>query len=44
MKRGRYELHIYWNDGVTIECRYFNTKKAAMEYVKHNGITNYLID
>lgn len=42
IKRSKYELHIYWDDGVTIECRYFNTKKKdAMEYVKNNGITNY---
>lgn len=44
MKWGKYTLHIYWSDGVTIECRYFDTKNAARKYVKYNGITNYLID
>lgn len=44
MKRGKCTLHIYWDDGVTIECRYFNTKNAAIGYVKNNGITNYIID
>lgn len=43
MKRGKYTLHIYWGDGVTIKCRDFNTENAAREYVKNNGIVNYLI-
>ena len=38
-----YELHIYWEDDVTIECRYFKTKKEAMKYVKDNGIEKYRI-
>lgn len=38
-----YELHIYWEDDVTIECRYFKTKKEAMQYVKDNGIEKYMI-
>jgi hypothetical protein len=38
-----YELHIYWDDGVTVECRYFPTKKKAKEYAKSNGIPNYVI-
>lgn len=37
-------LHIYWDDDVTIECRYFPTKKAAEKYAKDNGCTNYKID
>lgn len=44
MPNKKAELHIYWSDGVTIECRYFPTKKAAKEYVKDNGIIDYLID
>ena len=43
MNRGKYKLHIYWEDGVTIECRYFPTKKMAEEYAKGNGISNYKI-
>lgn len=44
MKRNfEYELHIYWEDDCTIECRYFNTKKEAMKYVKDNGIEKYSI-
>lgn len=37
-------LHIYWDDDVTIELRYFPSRKKAMQYVKTNGITNYEID
>lgn len=44
MRHGKYTLHIYWNDGVTIELRYFYTERAAKEYVAENGITNYKID
>ena len=44
MIHGDITLHIYWCDGVTIELRYFYTKKAAKEYVKKNGIIDYLID
>lgn len=44
MKRGKYTLHIYWSDGVTIELRYFYTENAAREYVERNGIVDYLID
>jgi len=43
MKRGKYELHIYWDDDVTVECRYFDTTKDAESYAKTNGITNYRI-
>ena len=39
----KYELHIYWEDGVTIECRYFYTKKEAEAYAESEGITNYKI-
>ena len=44
MRGGKVELHIYWDDNVTIECRYFYSKKAAKRYVKENGIINYKID
>lgn len=43
MSKGKYELHIYWEDGVTIECRYFLTEKMAEKYAKDNGISNYRI-
>lgn len=42
-KKYIYELHIYWDDDVTVECRYFPTKNKAEEYAKTNGIGNYLI-
>lgn len=38
-----YELHIYWEDGCTVECRYFSTKKEALTYAKVNGIPSYRI-
>ena len=37
-------LHIYWDDDVTIEWRYFPTKEAAKKYAKSRGVTNYMID
>lgn len=37
-------LHVYWDDNMTIELRYFPTKSCARQYVKDNGIENYLID
>ena len=42
-KKYIYELHIYWDDDVTVECRYFPTKNKAEEYAKANGIGNYRI-
>ena len=39
-----YELKIYWDDGVTIECRYFPTKKEAKKYAEDNGIEDYCIE
>ena len=38
------ELHIYWNDGVTIECRKFPSILSAKRYVKNEGIKNYNIE
>ena len=43
MKPIRTELKIYWEDGVTIECRYFPSIRQAKQYVKRNGIANYKI-
>lgn len=37
-------LHIYWDDGVTAELRYYPTKKMAEKYATDNGYDNYLID
>lgn len=37
-------LHIYWDDDVTIECRYFWSWKEAKAYAQQNGIENYKID
>ena len=42
-RHGRYELKIYWEDGVTVECRYFITEEDAQDYVKQNGVEDYVI-
>ena len=44
MTRNNITLHIYWDDDVTVELRYFPTKKAAENYATNNGCNNYLID
>lgn len=44
MAKKQVTLHIYWCDGVTIELRYFPTDEKANEYVKRNGIVDYMID
>ena len=41
---GRTTLHIYWEDGMTIELRYFPSERAAKNYVKANGCVNYMIE
>ena len=33
----KWELKYYWDDGATIECRYFNTKKEAEAYAEAEG-------
>ena len=38
MPREKYELKIYWDDEVTVECRYFYTKKDATDYAVKKGI------
>ena len=43
MKPIKSELKIYWDDGVTIECRYFQSIRQAKNYVNANGIRNYKI-
>lgn len=37
-------LHIYWDDDVTVELRYFPSEKSAKRYAKRNGVVNYNID
>lgn len=44
MSKKKSTLHIYWCDDVTIELRYFTSKKAAKKYAKDNGCVNYMID
>ncbi len=34
----KWELKIYWEDGATIECRYFGTMKEAEAYAESEGI------
>lgn len=31
-------LKIYWDDGVTIECRPFPSIRQAKKYAKNNGV------
>ena len=40
----RWTLHNYWDDDVTIELRYFPTKKQAKKFAKDKGYVNYQID
>jgi len=39
----RWELKNYWEDGCTVECRYFYTKAEAKEYAKNHGFVKYKI-
>ena len=34
--KGWYEVAHYWDDGVTVQVRYFKTKKQAKEYLKNH--------
>lgn len=36
--RAKWELKYYWQDGVTVECRYFASMKDAEAYAKDEGI------
>jgi len=42
-RHGKYELKIYWEDGITVECRYFITEEDAQDYVERNDIWDYVI-
>lgn len=42
-RHGKYELKIYWDDEVTVECRYFLSIEDAQDYVEQNGIKTYII-
>lgn len=44
LRKKQYELHHYWDDGVTIECREFPTKKMAKQFAVDNGYVKYIID
>lgn len=39
----KWELKHYWDDGCTIECRYFDTKKQALAFAKSEGYVNYKV-
>lgn len=43
-RKEKWTLHNYWQDGVTIELRYFPTKKKAENFAKANGYVDYIID
>lgn len=36
--RGKWELKYYWQDGATVECRYFASMKEAKAYAEEEGI------
>lgn len=38
-----YELKNYWEDGVTIECRYFSTEAEAVAFATSEGYRDYVI-
>lgn len=42
-RHGKYELKIYWDDGITVECRYFITVEDAQYYAERNGVGDYVI-
>lgn len=42
-RQGKYELKIYWDDGITVECRYFMTVEEAQDYAERNDIWDYVI-
>ena len=42
-RHGKYELKIYWDDGITVECRYFMTVEDAQDYAERNDIWDYVI-
>ena len=42
-RHGKYELKIYWDDGITVEYRYFMTVEDAEYYAERNGICDFLI-
>lgn len=42
-RHGKYELKIYWGDGMTVECRYFMTVEDAQDYAERNGVLEYVI-
>lgn len=42
-RHGKYELKIYWCDGITVECRYFMTVEDAQDYAERNGVLDYVI-
>lgn len=44
MKPIKTTLKIYWDDGITIEQRYFCSIRQTKLYVKRNGIVNYKIE
>ena len=40
-KNAKWELKIYWEDGVTIECRYLPTYEMAERYADSEGCEDY---
>ena len=43
--RAKWVLKYYWQDGATVECRYFATQREAQRFALHEGYRkeNYII-
>jgi hypothetical protein len=41
MKPIRTELHIEWDDGITVEVRDFPSIRKTKKYIKQRGVINY---
>lgn len=40
-KNAKWELQIFWDDGMTIECRYFPTYEMAERYADSVACEDY---
>lgn len=43
MRNRRFELHAEWDDGCTVEIRYFERRKDADEYLRRHGLSKYVL-
>lgn len=38
-RHGKWEVAHHWADGITVQVRYFATRKDAVEYLRSKGMT-----